>query len=239
MDSPKGSLFAGSWGDVMDPMPNEIDDYAPISALNHLLYCDRRCALLRVDGAWTENVHTLGGRLDHRRAHEATDRTERSGRTARGLRLVSHRLRLVGVADLVEFRPGAPGAAEVPFPVEYKRGKRRRWINDDVQLCAQALCLEEMLGVAINGGAIYHVKSRARREVAFASSLRDETEAAITRLHAMVASGRVPPARLKPRCRGCSLRGVCLPEAFGHPGRVGRMVLDLFRADSSDPQSSP
>ena len=94
-----------------------------------------------------------------------------------------------------------------------------------------------MLGVAVDRGAIYHVKSRARREVAFSAPLRAETEAAVGRLHAIVASGRVPPAVIKPRCRGCSLRGVCLPDAFGHPARVGRMVLDLFRADSSDPRS--
>ncbi len=217
----------------------EIDDYPPISALNHLLYCERRCALLRVDGAWAENVHTLGGRLDHRKAHESTDRAERSCRTARGLRLISHRLRLVGVADLVEFRAGLPVAAEIPFPVEYKRGKRRAWVNDDVQLCAQAFCLEEMLGVGVDRGAIYHVKSRARREVAFAAPLRAETEAAIGRLHAILASGVIPEAVLKPRCRGCSLRGTCLPEAFGHPSRVGRMVRDLFRADASDPRTSP
>ncbi|GAC1450051.1 MAG: CRISPR-associated protein Cas4 [Isosphaeraceae bacterium] len=220
------------------PTETEVDDYPPISALNHLLYCERRCALLRVDGAWTENVHTLAGRLDHRRAHSTTDRTEPSGRTARGLRLVSHRLRLAGVADLVEFRQGLPGSSGVPFPVEYKQGRRRRWVNDDVQLCAQALCLEEMLGVAVGRGAIYHVKSRARREVAFSATLRAETEVAVTQLHAIIAAGRIPPAVLKPRCRGCSLRGVCLPEAFGNPARVERMVLDLFRADSSDPRSS-
>lgn len=213
----------------------EADDYPPLSALNHLLYCPRRCALLRIDGIWVENQHTLGGTLDHRRAHTASERTERSRRTARGLRLVSHRLRIAGVADLVEFRAEVPGGVEIPYPVEYKRGRRRRWDNDEVQLCAQALCLEEMLGAAVPSGAIYHTKSRGRREVEFTTALRDETEAAIGRLHDLLASRRVPTAELKPQCRGCSIRGVCLPEIFSRPERIERLARSLFRANLSDP----
>lgn len=116
------------------------DDFLPLSALNDLLFCERRCALHRVEGVWTENVHTTEGRLAHRRVHDAEMReASRDGtRALRGLRLRSERLRLIGVADLVEFRPG-------PYPVEYKRGKRRRWDNDDVQLCAHGCHVPEDL----------------------------------------------------------------------------------------------
>ena len=215
--------------------PPESDDYPPLSALNHLLFCDRRCALLRIDGVWVENVHTTGGAIDHRRAHKVGERTRSSIRVASGLRLVSHRLRLTGVADLVEFRQSGPSGAGVPYPVEYKHGRRKRWDNDEVQLCAQALCLEEMLGVSVPKGAIYHTTSKARREVEFTTILRAKTEAAVSRLHALLASRRIPAPELKPRCRGCSIRSVCVPEAFGHPERVARLTARLFEADLSDP----
>lgn len=214
---------------------SEGDDYPPLSALNHLLFCERRCALLRIEGVWVENVHTTGGRLDHRHAHAVTERSRRSGRTTSGLRLVSHRLRLTGVADLVEFREEGSNGNGIPYPVEYKRGRRKRWDNDEVQLCAQAICLEEMLGVTVPGGAIYHVTSRGRREVEFTPSLRAKTEAAAARLHELLASCQVPAPVLKSRCRGCSIRGVCLPEVFGHPERVDRLTAMLFKADLSDP----
>jgi CRISPR-associated exonuclease Cas4 len=213
----------------------ESDDYPPLSALNHLLFCERRCALLRIEGVWVENVHTTGGTLDHRRAHAVSDRSRASVRTASGLRLVSHRLRLTGIADLVEFRQREPNAGEVPYPVEYKRGRRKRWDNDEVQLCAQAICLEEMLGLDVPKGAIYHITSRGRREIEFTSILRASTEAAATRLHELLSSRQVPAPELKPRCRGCSIRGVCLPEVFGNPDRVDRLTAGLFKADLSDP----
>jgi CRISPR-associated exonuclease Cas4 len=215
--------------------PTESDDYPPLSGLNHLLFCERRCALLRIEGVWVENVHTIGGTLDHRRAHTVTERSRASVRAASGLRLVSHRLRLTGVADLVEFRRQGPNEGEVPYPVEYKRGRRKRWDNDEIQLCAQAMCLEEMLGVSIPTGAIYHITSRARREVEFTSALRAKTEAAATRLHELLDSRRVPAPELKPRCRGCSMRGVCLPEVFDRPDRLKRLAARLFQADLSDP----
>ena len=214
----------------------EGDDYPPLSALNHLLFCERRCALLRIDGVWVENVHTTGGTLDHRRAHTVSERARPSVRTVSGLRLISHRLRLTGIADLVEFRkPASDVGSEAPYPVEYKRGRRKRWDNDEVQLCAQAICLEEMLGVPVPAGAIYHITSRGRREVIFGSALRAKTEAAAARLHELLAGTQIPAPELKPRCRGCSIRGVCLPEIFSQPKRVERLAARLFKADLSDP----
>jgi CRISPR-associated exonuclease Cas4 len=199
------------------------DDLQPIRALNDLLFCERRCALHRLEQVWIDNVFTLQGTTGHAHAHRQPSKRELTagGREARGLWLRSVRLRLVGRADVVEFRPE-------PFPIEYKRGRRRRWDNDDVQLCAQALCLEEMLGVAVPAGAIFHLSSQRRREVTFDEPLRLRTEESVRRLHELFASGVTPPAVLKPRCRGCSLRPLCLPEMLAEPGRAQRYCRRLY-----------
>jgi CRISPR-associated exonuclease Cas4 len=199
------------------------ESFLPLSALNDLLFCPRRCALHRIEGLWVENVYTVEGSQAHRRAHGAGPEEEEGvvGRVVRGFRLRSERLRLVGVADVVEFGPE-------PYPVEYKRGRRRRWDNDDAQLCAQALCLEEMLGVEIPRGAIYHVRSRRRREVVFDQALRRTTEDAVARLHALVQSGKTPPPVLHPKCKACSLHEVCLPELISAPAGYLRAARDLF-----------
>ena len=133
------------------------DELLPISALNDYLFCERRCALHRTEQIWVENRYTLEGSMSHRKVHaDPTSADLRaSGQLVRGMWLRSERMRLIGVADLVEFE-------EYPFPVEYKRGPRRRWNNDDVQLCAQALCLEEMLGTQVPAGAVFHVRTRRR-----------------------------------------------------------------------------
>jgi CRISPR-associated exonuclease Cas4 len=225
---------------ALDP---EGDDLVPLSALNALLYCDRRAALRHIEALYVHNEHTLRGNQLHGRADRPGFERRRGVRTERGLWVVSRRLGLYGKADLVEFRrpagakPHGKPVVEVALPVEYKRGRSRRWDNDEVQLCAQALCLEEMLGVAVPEGAIYHARSRKRRPVAFDQDLRTRTEAAVTRLHALLAVVSIPPAVLKPQCRGCSLRGYCLPEAFAHPRRVQALAQSLFSAHASDPAS--
>jgi CRISPR-associated exonuclease Cas4 len=208
--------------------PADSDSYPPLSALNDLLFCPRRCYLHRVEGVWTDNVHTASGTLDHRRVHAARDAEEAPFRVARGLRLVSHRLRLVGVADVVECHPDPAGGPDVPFPVEYKRGRRRRWDNDEAQLCAQALCLEEMLGVAVPAGAIFHVKSKRRREVRFDASLRRLTEDAAARLHQLLGSAVTPLPVVHPKCRQCSVNGLCLPNLVFAQARYDRAARDLY-----------
>jgi CRISPR-associated exonuclease Cas4 len=220
----------------MEPNP-EGDDLIPLSALNALLYCDRRAALRHLDGLYVHNEHTLRGNSLHERADKPGFEKRKGVRTERGLWIASRRLRLFGRADLVEFRRG-PGkrrrdevVVEIVSPVEYKRGKKRRWDNDDVQLCAQALCLEEMLGTIVTSGAVYHEQSKSRRDVEFTPDLRAETEYAVARLHALLSSGQIPPAFLKPQCRGCSLRGHCLPEAFANPGRVAKYLREIFHAE--------
>jgi CRISPR-associated exonuclease Cas4 len=200
------------------------DDFQPIRALNDLLFCERRCALHRLEQVWVDNAFTVEGTAGHARAHREPSRRElqAQGDVVRGVWLRSDRLRLIGRADVVEFRPE-------PYPLEYKRGRRRRWDNDDVQLCAQALCLEEMLGVEVKAGAIYHLGSRRRREVVLDAVLRQRTEEAVRRLHELMAAGRTPAPVLKPRCRGCSLRSLCMPEALGEVGGVQRYCRQLYQ----------
>jgi len=209
------------------PLVASGDEYPPLSALNDLLFCARRCFLHRVEGVWVENAHTLTGSRDHKRVHAVKDGEGAAGRTARGLRLVSHTLQVQGVADLVEF----PGG--IPFPVEYKRGKRRKWDNDDVQLCAQAICLEEMLGVAIPAGAIYHVLSKRRRDVPLTNQLRAETHRAAERLHALLRQSIAPPPVLHKKCKHCSLHAVCLPELISAPTAYHRAADSLFAIPTS------
>ena len=209
--------------------PADSDTYPPLSALNDLLFCERRCFLHRVEGVWVENHHTAAGSLDHRRVHQTKDADEAAARTARGLWVVSHRLRVVGVCDMVEFHPDPAGGPDVPFPVEYKRGKRRRWDNNDVQLCAQAMALEEMLGVELPAGALFFVKSRRRDDVAFDARLRQRTTDAAARLHELLATTAPPPPRPHPKCKQCSLQNVCLPDLIAAPSAYRKAAAALFR----------
>jgi CRISPR-associated exonuclease Cas4 len=199
------------------------DELQPIRALNDLLFCPRRCALHRTEYLWVENAFTVEGTHAHQKVHAdpAHEASDGATRVVRGFRLRSDRLRLVGVADLVEFRPQ-------PYPVEYKRGRRRRWDNDDVQLCAQALCIEEMLTTPVPAGAVFHVRSRRRREVIFDATLRRTTEEAVVRLHALLASGHTPPPVLHAKCKSCSLHAVCLPELISARTAYDRAAAALF-----------
>jgi CRISPR-associated exonuclease Cas4 len=177
-----------------------------ISALNQYVFCPRRCALTHVEGMWADNEHTVIGSLLHDRADEPGHETDDGVTLLRSLPLYSKRRGLTGKADIVERRDGEL------IPVEYKKGKRRRFDNDDIQLCAQALCLEEMFATKVARGFIYHATSRRRREVTFDERLREKTERTIVAVREMLATGRVPAAELKPRCDGCSLREICMPE---------------------------
>lgn len=161
---------------------------------------------MHVEGIWSDNEHTAKGTILHRNTDEKGYQTDGEARLVRALPLYSEKYGLSGKADVVEIRP------EEIIPVEYKKGKRRQFENDDIQLCAQGLCLEEMFQKGVKRGFIYHAASRRRREVVFDRSLRTETERTIESVRRLLASGAVPAAELKPRCDGCSLRGICLPE---------------------------
>lgn len=191
------------------------DDLLPLSALQHLLFCERQCALIHVEGLWAENRLTVEGRHLHDKAHDGPSETRAGVRIARGLALRSLRLGLVGKADVVEFHPPASsGGAARPFPVEYKRGKPKRDDSDRVQLCAQGLCLEEMLSVEVPAGALFYGRTRHRLDVALDATLRRRTEEAAARLHELIARGRTPRAVREPKCESCSLLDLCLPDAL-------------------------
>jgi CRISPR-associated exonuclease Cas4 len=174
--------------------------------------------LIHVEQLFVENVHTVRGTSEHDRASDVGSETRDGVRIARDVPLWSERLGLVGKADIVEFHPDGS-----VYPVEYKHGRRRRWINDDIQVCAEALCLEEMLGKHVPVGAIFHLRSRRRREVTFDERLRNATEEVVAGVAQLLGEGRLPSPILTSRCRQCSMRSVCLPEI-----RLGRDARWLF-----------
>ncbi|GAK53088.1 RecB family exonuclease N [Candidatus Moduliflexus flocculans] len=197
------------------------EDYIQLSALQHYLFCPRQCALAYMEMTWEENRLTTLGNLLHERVHEAGREKRGDVITARGVALSSARLGLSGQADVVEFHRGATGCALPresgrwqPFPVEYKRGKPKKDSCDAVQLCAQAICLEEMLGCAIPGGALFYGESRRRFDVAFDAALRRDTEACAVAVHVLLASGVTPPPVAGKQCGSCSLNERCLPETL-------------------------
>jgi len=183
-----------------------MDETVSISALNQFVFCPRRCALMHVEGIWSDNEHTARGTILHARADERGYETVQSARLLRALPLFSAKYGLSGKADIVEIR-----GKEI-IPVEYKKGKRRQFENDEIQLAAQALCLEEMFGAEIKRGFIYHAASKKRREVLIDENLRRSTIETIESVRRLLSSETVPPAEYKPRCEGCSLNNICLPK---------------------------
>jgi len=195
------------------------NDLLMISALQHLLFCPRQCALIHLEQIWTENRLTAEGRLMHEHVHEAGSESRGAVKIEYDMPLRSLRLGLSGRADVVELRRQADRSWQ-PFPVEYKHGKPKKDDSDLVQLCAQALCLEEMLGGAVPAGAFYYGAKKRRTEVDFDSRLRRVTEDAAARLHELLAGTATPPPEHSRRCESCSLLDTCLPGAAGKSGRV-------------------
>jgi CRISPR-associated exonuclease Cas4 len=190
----------------------ELDDPIPLSALQHAVYCLRQAALIHIERQWEENRFTAEGRVLHDVAHDPVDRKRGSIRQVMALPLACRRLNLVGVADLVEFRAGVDG--ETAYPVEYKRGKAKLHRADEVQLCAQGLCLEEMTGNAVPEGALFYAEKRRRVAVPFDADLRRLTEQTAIEFGALLVAGRTPAAIYRAdRCRACSLIEVCRPKA--------------------------
>lgn len=186
----------------------ELPDYLPLSMLNQLEYCPRRFWYMFVEAEMVVNEHVLEGTFQHERAHEAGVEREGEDITLRRVYVYSHRLRLTGFVDLLEEREGEWA------PVEYKKGRMGRWTNDEVQLCAQALCLEEQMGPPIRHGYVFYFGSRRRQEVVFTPELRRRTEASVARAFDLMREGQIPPplpAKLQRKCRDCSLEPVCLP----------------------------
>jgi CRISPR-associated exonuclease Cas4 len=210
----------------MTAVPSESDTLLAISGLQHLLYCERQAALIHVERVWREDGATAEGRILHERVDLPGAENRRGVRVARAVSLRSDRLGLAGRADVVEYHadPTAPSGWR-PFPVEYKRGREKQLLADQVQLCAQAICLEEMHAVDIPRGALFYGGSHRRLDVPLDAALRDRTERAAARLRELVDRCIVPGPEPGPKCRRCSLAPLCLPDVTGDHG-AARAYLD-------------
>ena len=206
----------------MDEMGESELYQVPISAIEHHAYCPRQCALIHVEGIFADNLWTVRGNLVHEKVHAGAESSEGDQRQLRGLPLISRRWGLVGKADLVEIRP------EGPFPVEYKAG-RHHGQQADMQLCAQALCLEEMYGCAVPRGALYHAATRTRQEVELTEALRQATLAEVAACRQMLQQQQVPPPVFDRRCQRCSLRDECLPEVITARKHLQGLQSTLFQ----------
>ncbi len=216
------------------------DQLLPISALQHWLYCPRQCGLIHLEQAWAENRFTAEGQVLHKKAHEGPDESKAGVRITRGMAVRSLELGIVGQCDIVEFRAADGGnlrseisnlrgdgrddfksqisdlkSAGSVRPVEYKRGKPKSHRADEVQLCAQAMCLEEMLEVEIPVGCLFYGERRRRTEIAFDAALRQLVAETAVALHAMIDSRETPMAEYESRrCDACSLIELCQPKAM-------------------------
>lgn len=186
------------------------DDFIQLSALQHLVFCERQCALIHIEQIWSENVFTAEGRIMHEKVDTADRESRGNIRIDYSVPLRSFRLGLIGKADVVEFHK--QGEKWIPFPVEYKRGKPKIDDCDKVQLCAQAICLEEMMNVEIPEGALFYGQTRRREDVVFDRNLRMETEDAAKKVHKLIESGITPKAEYSKKCERCSLVELCLPK---------------------------
>lgn len=206
----------------------EDDDLlVPLSALEHWSYCRRQCGLIHLEGLWAESARTVEGKQLHEKV-DLPGMEQRPGiRLARALALRSVRHSLVGKADLVAFYEDAAYLnTGRPFPVEYKRGLRNTFRHAELQLCAQAICLEEMLGVSVPSGALYFGASRRRREVTFDSTLRNETLEVVAEILVLLEGGCTPPPEPGPKCEKCSLIDLCVPGLPGS-GALGQYLRSL------------
>nr|VFK57745.1 MAG: CRISPR-associated exonuclease, Cas4 family [Candidatus Kentron sp. TUN] len=212
-----------------------MDDFLPLSALQHLAYCPRQFALIHIEQIWAENFFTAEGRVLHKNVDSGQVETRGDIHIARSLRLVSKELELSGIADVVEFHrvknpdqkgialPDHPGRWQ-PFPVEYKRGRSKREDWDRIQLCAQALCLEEMLGIPIEAGALFYGKTHRRELVSIDEKLRADTRSLAKQMHAIWAAAHTPPLDFGPKCKNCSLNGICLPDHSSASAYLEKML---------------
>ncbi|MBN2319635.1 MAG: CRISPR-associated protein Cas4 [Acidobacteria bacterium] len=220
-----------------------------LSALQHIVFCERQCALIHIENVWADNAFTIQGEHMHEKVHEDGNRTESRGdiRIARGLPLRSLKLGLSGIADVVEFHRVGEGGIRIdnvrglwrPFPVEYKRGRPKRDRCDEVQVCAQAICLEEMLGVVIPEGALFYGATHHRFDVCFDPVLRSETEHAAIRLHELIRGRKTPPAVREPKCDRCSLVEICMPQLASKNRSVRSYLNGAIKEALSDNPQKP
>ena len=212
-------------------MADEPHDPVTLSALQHWCYCPRQCALIHIEQVFEDNLYTQRGQALHKRVDDPGFEVRDGLRIERALPMFSDRLGLIGKADIVEFLPDG-----TPYPVEYKHGSRHRRADiaacDDVQLAAQALCLEEMFDKPVPEGALYYASSRRRRTVAINADLRKRTLSAIASVLELLAAGMTPAPLADEHCHACSLRDLCQPEAVQPNTGRGNMLTHLFDPES-------
>lgn len=212
------------------------DDLLPVSGLAHVVFCARRAALHHLEGQWEDNLLTVEGGHTHDRAHEGPRREVRGDLLiVRGLRVRSFRLGVSGVCDVVEFGRDEQGVELTgregrwqPFPIEYKRGRLRHEPSYRVQVCAQAMCLEEMLGCSIPTAALFYAKTGRRQEVDLTAELRADTSNAARRFHEIMAAGRTPPPDPGPKCDKCSMAPLCLPRTALGPRSASSYLASVL-----------
>jgi len=211
--------------DVKAPPEFTENEIIPISAISHHLYCPRQNALIHVEGVFLDNELTTGGNIGHEYVDEERSIRERGMRKETSLRVYSDRLGLSGIADIVEFPDRGP-----PFPIDYKHGRIASWENHEAQLCAIALCLEEMLNCSVPAGAIFHIQSKRRHEVAFTPELRATTLKSIDEIREVLTHSLMPRAVFSKKCNKCSLRPHCMPGLYD----AAAASRDIFEGASFD-----
>jgi len=199
-------------------------DYVMLSSLQHYLYCPRQCALIHIEQIWAENLYTAEGRILHERADSREKGAKGCTRIVRTLPIRSARVGLSGQADVVEFHDDGR-----VFPIEYKRGRPKANRCDEVQLCAQALCLEEMLGVTITEGALFYGQKKRRHTVFFDDQLRRLTEETVFQVHELFRTGMTPKAEYSKKCDQCSLMSACLPKSCTTARSVRKYLAGMLR----------
>ena len=190
------------------------DELLPLSGIQHFAFCERQWGLIHVENQWVENLRTAEGRLLHQRVDDPYFTESRGDvKTARSVPLLSKTLGLYGVADVIELHREAGDSSGMKYViVEYKRGEPKPDDRDEVQLCAQAICLEEMLGISLNGGYMYYGETRRRHYVEFSKELRSRVKTLADKMHVLYAHGITPPAVKGKRCKNCSMKDICLPQ---------------------------
>jgi len=207
----------------------EEDDLIPLSALQHYAFCRRQCALIHIEQIWQENVYTLEGRIFHDKVHSGKSEKRRATRTRFGMPVRSLELGLSGKTDTVEY--GDSGTVHI---VEMKRGRSKTKGMDEIQLCAQALCLEEMLSLSIQEGYLFYRKARRRKTVVFTPELRAKTKELAHELHRFLDAGLTPPPLPDEKCPRCSLHGVCLPDLLAKRRSVAKYIARALTSEATE-----
>ena len=195
-------------------------DYLMLSGIQHFIFCRRQWSLIHIEQQWAENEQTIDGRLMHRRAHDEESVEKRGDQIiTRGMRVVSHRLGVSGICDVVEFHKSEDGIAIQswpgywkPYPIEYKKGTPKDHDADELQLCLQAICLEEMLCCDIEEGSLYYGETRRRKKVVFSEDMRWRAENILGEMHNLYRRGWTPKGKFSKGCNACSLKEICLPK---------------------------